>query len=192
MNRAVFLDRDGVLIADVDLLIRHEQLRLLAGVPASLRILKNAGFHLVVVSNQSVVARGLATERDVECVNAGLDRLICSAGGPAMNGFYFCPHHPNATLARYRVNCDCRKPRPGMLFRAAQELRLDLSASFMVGDRITDIIAGARAGCRTVLVETGKHRERPIEINEPLDLTISPDHVCEDLPTAAEWIVKLK
>lgn len=190
MRSAVFLDRDGVLVEDVDLLTRADQLRVLAGVPASLIALREAGFALVVVSNQPVVARGLVTEAEVEAIHAELGGLIRAAGGPALDGMYFCPHHPNSTLPEYRVDCDCRKPRPGMLLRAARELSLDLRTSFMVGDRLTDIIAGARAGCRTVLVQTGKHLDKPIETREPLDITIQPDHTCADLAAAVEWILK--
>jgi D-glycero-D-manno-heptose 1,7-bisphosphate phosphatase len=189
MSLAVFLDRDGVLVEDVDLLTRADQLRLLPGVPSALNVLRRAGFALVVVGNQPVVARGLVTEADIEAIHAELGKLIHAAGGPAMDRYYFCPHHPKATLPAYRADCDCRKPKPGMLLRAARELNLDLRTCFMVGDRITDIIAGVRAGCRTVLVQTGKHLEKPIETSEPLDTTIEPDHVCADLPVAVEWIL---
>ncbi len=190
MRRAVFLDRDGVLVEDVDLLTRADQLRLLPGVPSALNALQSAGFALVVVSNQPVVARGLATVQEVEAIHAELDGLIHAAGGPAMDRLYFCPHHPKGTLLAYRVDCDCRKPKPGLLLKAARELNLGLRASFMVGDRITDIIAGARAGCRTILVQTGKHLEKPIETSEPLDTTIEPDYVGADLPAAVEWVLK--
>jgi D-glycero-D-manno-heptose 1,7-bisphosphate phosphatase len=190
MNRAVILDRDGVLVEDVDLLTRGDQLCLLPGVPSALNTLRNAGFALVVVSNQPVVARGLVTEQEIEMIHAELDRLLLAAGGPAMDRYYFCPHHPKATLLAYRVDCDCRKPKPGLLQKAAGELNLDLRTSFIVGDRITDIIAGAKAGCHTVLVQTGKHLEKPIETSEPLDTTISPDHICADLPAAEEWILR--
>jgi D-glycero-D-manno-heptose 1,7-bisphosphate phosphatase len=190
MRRAVFLDRDGVLVEDVDLLTRADQLRLLPGVPSALNALQSAGFALVVVSNQPVVARGLATAQEVEAIHAELDGLIHAAGGPAMDRFYFCPHHPKGTLLAYQVDCDCRKPKPGLLLKAARELNLGLRASFMVGDRITDIIAGARAGCRTILVQTGKHLEKPIETSEPLDTTIEPDYVGADLAAAVEWLLK--
>lgn len=189
MRRAVFLDRDGVLVEDVDLLTRADQLHLLPGVPAALNALRNTGFVLVVVSNQPVVARGLVTEEEVATIHTELDGLMLAAGGPAMDRYYFCPHHPKGTLPVYRLDCDCRKPKPGLLWRAARELNLDLRTSFLVGDRITDIIAGARAGCRTVLVETGKHLAKPIETSEPLDTTIGPDQVCADLPAATEWIL---
>ena len=190
MTKAVFLDRDGVLIEDVHLLTRPEQLVIPAGVPAALAALGEAGFKLVVVSNQPVVARGLASESDVRAVHAHLELLLQGVGAPPLDGVYFCPHHPNATLASYRLACDCRKPKPGLLLRAATELKLDLRASFAVGDRITDIIAGARAGCCTVLVETGKHREKPIQTSEPLDPTIKPDHTCATLAAAVEWILR--
>jgi len=189
MRRAVFLDRDGVLIEDVHLLTRPEQVVIPLGVPAALRALSEAGFKLVVVSNQPVVARGLTSEPDVRAVHVHMESLLKGAGAPPLDRIYFCPHHPNATLPAYRVDCDCRKPKPGLFRRAAAELNLDLGASFAVGDRITDIIAGARAGCRTVLVQTGKHREKPIETSEPLDPSIQPDHINLDLGAAAEWIL---
>ena len=121
-----------------------------------------------------------------------MERLLEQAGGPHLDGFYFCPHHPNATLSEYQVDCDFRKPRPGLLSRAAREHNLILAASFMVGDRITDIIAGARAGCRTVLIQTGEHQAPPIETVEPLDELVQPDHVCADLRAAAEWILEAR
>src|SRR5258706_10633404 len=103
MHPAVFLDRDGVLIQDVHLLTRPEQIVLLPGVVAALRDLSAAGFYLFVVSNQPVVARGMATEADVESVHAELQRRLTTEGGPVLKRFYFCPHHPNATLPQYRV-----------------------------------------------------------------------------------------
>lgn len=189
MNRAVFLDRDGVIIEDVRLLTGPVQIRILGGVPQALRSLKEAGFNLIVISNQTVVARGLVTEQEVCAINAKMECLLEQAGGPHLDGFYFCPHHPNATLPAYRIACECRKPRPGLLLRAAREHNLNLGASFVVGDRITDIIAGSRAGCQTVLVQTGRHQEPPIETVEPLDESVQPDHVCADLKAAAEWIL---
>lgn len=186
---AIFLDRDGVLIEDVDLLTNPGDIRILWDVPQALNRLREAGFQLIVVSNQTVVARGLATEQDVHSINARIDLLLEQAGAPHLDGFYFCPHHPKATLPAYRVVCECRKPRPGLLLRAARDYCLNLGASFLVGDRITDIIAGARAGCRTVLVHTGKHQAPPIETVEPLDESVRPDYICADLKAASEWIL---
>jgi D-glycero-D-manno-heptose 1,7-bisphosphate phosphatase len=174
------------------LLRRADELRLLPQVPAALQLLSRGGFLLVVVSNQPIVARGIATEADVEAVHTDLQKMISAGGGPSIERFYFCPHHPNANLPAYRVNCECRKPKPGMLLQAARELKLDLGASFMIGDRITDIIAGAKAGCRTVLVHTGKHLDKPITTSEPIDPNIQPDWTCADLASAGEWILKTK
>ena len=188
-NRAVFLDRDGVIIEDVNLLTEYAKVKILTGVTQALESLHRNGFVLVVVSNQTVISRGLATEQDVINLNQEINLLIKQEGGPRLDAFYFCPHHPNATLPAYRINCDCRKPRPGLLLRAVQEHGLDLRASFLVGDRITDIIAGYRAGCRTILVQTGAHLAPLIESTEPIDFSIQPDHVCADLVEAAQWIL---
>ena len=190
MSNAVFLDRDGVLIEDVHLLTKVSDIRILDGVPWALKILQNDGFHLIVVSNQTVVSRGLATEQDVHSINAAIDQLLEQSGTPRIDSYYYCPHHPNATLQAYKIECDCRKPRPGLFLRAAHEYKLNLTTSFLVGDRITDIIAGAKAGCRTILIQTGKHQSPPIETVEPLDESVQPDYICADLKAAAEWILR--
>jgi D-glycero-D-manno-heptose 1,7-bisphosphate phosphatase len=189
MNRAVFLDRDGVLVEDVHLLQAADQLRLLPGVSAALLALDRAGLRLVVVTNQTVVARGLIGEGAVEAIHGELNRLLLAAGAPPIASFYYCPHHPRATLPAYRMECDCRKPRPGMLVRAARDHGLDLGASFMVGDRPTDIMAGALAGCRTVLVQSGRHADPLIEMPDGMEVTVEPDGTCADLEAAARWIL---
>jgi D-glycero-D-manno-heptose 1,7-bisphosphate phosphatase len=192
LSRAVFLDRDGVIIEDVDWLTHPGQIHVLPGVPQALRRLAQTGFRLIVATNQPIIARGFATEAQLEALHAAMAAQLTAAGAPPLDLFYFCPHHPNATLPAYRVLCDCRKPRPGLLLRAARDFRLDLPASFMIGDRPTDIAAGAAAGCRTVLVQTGKHLLPPIQTAEPLDPGLKPDWTCADLPAAAEWIVNRK
>lgn len=189
MKAAVFLDRDGVLIEDVDLLVRPEEVRVMAGAAEALCALTRAGYQLIVVSNQTVVARGLSTEQEVEAVNRYVADRLEQAGGPRLKFFYFCPHHPKATLPDYRIACSCRKPRPGMLVTAAADHGIDLSSSFMIGDRITDMVAGKSANCRTVLVQTGRHWCAPIETLEPLDASEAPDFVCFDLASAAKWIL---
>jgi D-glycero-D-manno-heptose 1,7-bisphosphate phosphatase len=189
LRKAVFLDRDGVLVDDQGFLVRAEQIRLLEGVPAALRRLKAAGMFLAVVSNQAAVALGLISEKEL----AGLNRLILEqiehSGGPRLDAVYYCPHHPEATLAEYRVACACRKPRPGMLVEAAAQHGLQLAASFLVGDRMTDVLAGRAAGCRTVLVTCGRHDAPPIVALDPLDPACRPDHICSNLEAAAEWIL---
>lgn len=189
MRRAAFLDRDGVLVEDVDLLVRLEQVRVLPGVARAIANLREAGWAIVVVTNQTVVARGLVSERDVDAVNADIARRLTDEdSGAIIDKFYVCPHHPKATLAEYRVECDCRKPRAGMLLRAAEELGIDLSASVLVGDRSSDIAAGRCAGCRTILVETGMHDRPPIESPDAA-VAVKPDATCRDLVHAVDHVL---
>ncbi len=187
---AVFLDRDGVLVEDVDLLTKPSQIRLFERAPSAIKHLKRAGFKVIVVSNQTIVARGLATEEDVGRIHDRIQQLLSEANGSHIDAFYFCPHHPNATLPAYQIECNCRKPRPGMLIQAAREHAIDLRKSYMIGDRITDIIAGMRAGCKTILAQTGAHLQEPIETIERIDLSVQPDFVCQDLAEAVDRILE--
>jgi D,D-heptose 1,7-bisphosphate phosphatase len=183
---AVFLDRDGVIIRDVDGLERADQIEILPGVCKAIARMKDAGFLVIVVSNQTVVARGRLTEREVVLLEDEIERLL-EEGGAIIDGFFFCPHHPNADVDDYKTNCDCRKPRPGLLLKAAREMKLDLHASIMVGDRLSDIAAGARAGCKTILVKTGKHVSIPIESPDSF-IDVKPDLVVSDLKEAARFM----
>jgi D-glycero-D-manno-heptose 1,7-bisphosphate phosphatase len=185
----VFLDRDGVLIEDVHLLVEASRIRILPTVVEALDRLHRAGLVLVVVSNQPVVARGLIDAAGVEALQGEVERRLAEAGAPKLDGFYYCPHHPNATVLDYRRDCECRKPRPGMLLRAAAEHGIDLAASFMVGDRPTDVAAGRAAGARTVQVLSGEHAAPLIVTAERLDSNLRPDHRCKTLADAADWIL---
>lgn len=184
----VFLDRDGVLVEDIGLLTRASDIRVLPGVVEALTMLRAAGHALVVVSNQTVVARGLLDEAQVEALHDEIERALADAGAPALDGFYFCPHHPHADVAAYRCDCDCRKPSPGLIARACDERGLDAKTAVMVGDRPSDVLAGMRAGCKTVWVETGRHVDAPI-VGAHED--VQPDHRCADLLAAARWIVEV-
>lgn len=187
---AVFLDRDGVLIRDVHDLVSPGQVELLAGTAAAIAQLRDAGLAVVVVSNQPIVARGLATEADVKRVNTHVAELIRASSGAEIDRFFYCPHHPRATLMAYRRDCACRKPQPGMLLEAAAELGIDLRSSALVGDRLSDIAAGRAAGCRAILVETGMHAAPPIESNAHPDVPPRPDAVCADLTAATAVILR--
>jgi len=191
MTSVIFLDRDGVLIEDVHLLSTPESIRVRDDVPQALVKLRDAGFRLMVVSNQTVVARGILTEPEMKLLHRQVEEALQDKSAPTLDGFYYCPHHPRATVQDYRVDCNCRKPRPGLLLRAATEQDIDLAGSFMIGDRMTDIIAGASTGCRTVLVETGQHLAPPIETSDPIDNSILPDHTCANLADAARWILEV-
>ncbi|MBI4509587.1 MAG: HAD family hydrolase [Deltaproteobacteria bacterium] len=189
-GKAVFLDRDGVLVEDVGLLARPEDIRVLAGAAEALAKLRQAGYLLVVISNQASVARGILSEAAACELHEHVQWELRACGAPHLDGFYFCPHHPHANLPEYRRACDCRKPRPGLILRASTERDVDPSTSFMVGDRLTDVWAGARAGCRTVLVETGKHAEPLIVTSDPPDEAVAPQRTCRDLGEAARWILE--
>lgn len=191
-RRAVFLDRDGVILEDRGLLVDAGDIRIYEGVPDALAHLHHAGFALVVVSNQAVVARGLLSETAMLDLQAELEARLRARGAPAFDGFYYCPHHPSATLLEYRTDCACRKPRPGLLLKAAEDLDLDLEASYMVGDRPTDLQAGHRAGCRGIWVQSGRHADGPIETAEALDPGIVPACVCTSLAEAAAWILEAR
>jgi histidinol-phosphate phosphatase family protein len=155
---AVFLDKDGTLVEDVPYNVDPEQIRLAPGAAEGLAALHEAGYALVVVSNQSGVARGRFAEAALPGVERSLRRLLAAFGVP-LAGFYYCPHHPEGTVSAYAVRCVCRKPAPGMLHRAASELGIDLARSWMVGDILDDVEAGRAAGCRTILIDNGNETE---------------------------------
>jgi len=151
---AVFLDRDGTMVQEVDYLREISQLRLLRGTAAAIRRLNEAGFAVVLATNQSGIARGLLTESELQTIHDELKRRLALQGA-RLDAIYHCPHHPEAAVAAYRKRCRCRKPAPGLLLQAARDLDLDLRRSYAVGDSARDVEAGARAGCRTILVRTG-------------------------------------
>lgn len=195
-RRAVFLDRDGVLIRDVDHLTAASQIEILPGVPAALRRLRDAAWTIVVVTNQSVVARGLVTEAELRRIHRVLEAQLRGCGA-SLDAVYYCPHHPEGAVARYRVICDCRKPEPGLLLRAAADLGIDLVASVMVGDTASDIEAGRRAGCRTILIRGAGVRAGGPGGDNTGDNTdnrmdrrgrVAPDHLASNLQEAADWI----
>jgi D-glycero-D-manno-heptose 1,7-bisphosphate phosphatase len=151
---AVFLDRDNTLILNEGDLGDPEAVRLADGVPAGLKSLREAGYSLVVVTNQAGVARGRFTEDEVDSVHQRIATLVDAQARTAglIDRFYYCPYHPDATVAEYRRDHPWRKPHPGMILQAARDMGIDLSRSWMIGDQERDIVAGHAAGCRTVLV----------------------------------------
>ena len=179
--RAVFLDKDGTLVENVPYNVDPTRIRLAPGAADALRTLASAGYLIVVVSNQSGVARGLFDVSRLAEVERTLDDLL-SREGISLDGFYFCPHLPGGSVAPYAIACECRKPAPGMLFRAAEELGIDLDRSWMVGDILDDVEAGRAAGCRTVFVDVGNETEW---VRSPARV---PDHVALDLAVAVEAI----
>jgi D-glycero-D-manno-heptose 1,7-bisphosphate phosphatase len=156
MNKAAFIDRDGVINEDREYVHTAAEFYLIAGAVEALRTLRAAGFLLVVITNQSGIARGMfAEEKYLEL--EGHMRKCLAAAGVALDSVKYCPHLPDAPVERYRCDCDCRKPRPGMIFAAARELDINLAASILIGDRRADVEAGRAAGvARCFLVRSGK------------------------------------
>ncbi|TFW33612.1 D-glycero-alpha-D-manno-heptose-1,7-bisphosphate 7-phosphatase [Massilia horti] len=156
--KAIFLDKDGTLVENIPHNVEPRRIMLTTGAGAALRLLAKLDFRFFVVTNQSGIAYGYFGEDAMPPVSYRLGDLLFREG-LFFEHFYYCPHHPDGTVARYAVQCHCRKPRPGMLLKAAQDYEIDLSASWMIGDILHDIEAGNRAGCRTVLIDNGNETE---------------------------------
>jgi len=155
MNKVVFLDRDGVITEDPPHYAhRVDQVRIISGSGEAIRLLNERGYLVIVVSNQSGVAKGYYQERDVGLFNNEMKRQL-SLEGAHINALYYCPHHSEGIVKEYCKSCTCRKPQPGMLIRAAEEHQINLKESFMVGDKFSDIVAGNSVNCRTIFVLTG-------------------------------------
>ena len=178
----VFLDRDGVINEEVDMLYRMDQLRLVPGVSQAIGRLNSAGLPVVVVTNQPVVARGLCTEEELQGIHKELERRL-NTEGAYLDAIYFCPHHEEADLLDYRKACPDRNPGTGMIQRATEEFNCELGECFVVGDRTADIQMGKDAGCHTILVETGYG-------GNDGKYPAVPDVVCKDLPEAVSWILE--
>jgi D-glycero-D-manno-heptose 1,7-bisphosphate phosphatase len=163
---AVFIDRDGTLVEARHYPSRPEDLVLYAGISDELRALQSHGFKLVLVTNQSGIAHGYFTEEDLARMHSHLLAEL-HLQGVRIDGIYFCPHHVDGVVTDLAVDCDCRKPEPGMLLRAARELDIDLRDSWFVGDILDDVEAGNRAGCRTVLVDLGTESPPRSKVRRP-------------------------
>ena len=146
VTSAVFLDRDGVINVDHGYVSTWEQFEFLPGVPEALRELQDAGYLLIVVSNQSGIGRGYYSEADVASLNQAIAQHLESTVGVTLSGFYHCPHHPTEAEGEFRRQCDCRKPAPGMIRRAVLDHGIDVKTSLLVGDKDSDIEAGRAAG----------------------------------------------
>jgi len=184
MKRAVFLDRDGTLIEESGYLDRLDRLVFFPYTVDAVRALNRAGFAVVVVTNQAGIARGIVRESFVSEAHAAISERL-AGGGARIDAYYYCPHYRTGVVAQYVTACDCRKPRPGMLRRAAQDRGLDLSRSFAVGDRWHDIEAGQASGARGVLVRTGWGRAEEAAPKAG----VVPAAVVDTLADAVAWIL---
>ena len=185
-ERAVFLDRDNTIIANDGYLGDPSKVKLLPGAAAALASLRRLDFRIIVVSNQSGVARGMFDEAAVEAVNAEMVRQLRQQAGAHVDASYYCPFHPEAVIPEYRMDHDWRKPKPGMLKAAAEAFGLDLSRCWMIGDMARDIAAGAAVGCRTILLTDPETPPQPQESSP----AVTPNFVVRTLPDAARIIVR--
>ena len=181
----VFLDRDGTLIEEVGYLSHLDRIVLYPWSIESVKLLNRAGFKVVVVTNQAGVARGLFDEDFIDEAHRFLDQKF-SDGGATIDKFYYCPHHPEASVEAYRSECDCRKPKAGMLWKAAQELELELSHSFVIGDRLSDLRLGQAVGARSLLVRTGYGETTARELTDDVEVA----YTAPELMTAVAWILR--
>jgi D-glycero-D-manno-heptose 1,7-bisphosphate phosphatase len=181
---AIFLDKDGTLIEDVPYNVDPALLTLTWQAGPALQLLQQLGYAIFVISNQSGVAKGLFTEAALDPMQQRLNELLAQYG-VTLNGFYYCPHHPDGAVERYAIPCTCRKPMPGMLLRAASEHGIELTHSWMIGDILNDVEAGCRAGCRTVLIDNGNETEWE---RSPQRM---PDLMAPDLYAAATMIASM-
>ena len=185
MNKAVFLDRDGVITKEPPYYAHKiDQLELISKSAEAIRLLNESGFKVIVVSNQAGVAREYYQEKDIKIYNNEMKRQL-EEKGAHIDAIYYCPHHPGATIKEYRIDCDCRKPKPGMLKRAEKDLNLNLKLSFLIGDKMSDIEAGYRAGCKTILVLTGQGNDELKKISE---MDTKPNYISKDLHMAIQII----
>jgi D-glycero-D-manno-heptose 1,7-bisphosphate phosphatase len=183
---AAFIDRDGTLTEEVGYVNHPSRLKLLPRSAEAVRRLNDAGIAAVVATNQAGIARGYFSEDVMNAANQALVEQLKQAG-VHLDGIYVCPHHPSEGTPPFRADCDCRKPNPGLLLRAATDLDLDLAASVVVGDKASDLAMARAVGARSILVLTGyglgewEYRRA--------HFPVTPDHVATDLLDAVEWII---
>ncbi len=185
MQPAVFLDRDGTMIHEVGYLSRREDLRWFSWTIDAIRLLNRAGFAVCVTTNQGGIGLGFYEEQFVLDLHKEMSATVADAGG-RIDGWYYCPHYPTAVIERLRMDCDCRKPKAGMIRQAASELPLDLSRSYVVGDKFADVGLAKAVGAKGVLVKTG-HGESELQrhVGAPTDAS----HVAPTLLEAVNWIL---
>jgi len=184
-RKAVFLDRDGTMIEDIGYLSREDQVEFFPWTVDAIRALARTGFEVVVVTNQSAIARGLTTEATVEAIHAAMARVL-EGGGARVAAYYYCPHHPDGIVEPYARACDCRKPGRGLIDRAARDLNLDPARSFVVGDKWSDVRLGRAVGAKAILVRSGNGAA---EEGKP-HADVAADVVVDNLAGAASWILK--
>jgi D-glycero-D-manno-heptose 1,7-bisphosphate phosphatase len=183
MNRAIFIDKDGTLLTDVPYNVDPEKVSFSPLCMEGLRDLQSEGFMLIIITNQSGIARGYFDVAAFHRLRSHVDTLLREQG-IKIHDWFFCPHYPEGKITAYAIDCDCRKPKPGLIKRAARKFNIDLTKSWIIGDILHDIEAGNRAGCRTILINNGNETEW----NHTADR--KPTHVVSNINEAAEFILQ--
>jgi D,D-heptose 1,7-bisphosphate phosphatase len=183
MRKAVFIDRDGTLIKDIPYNANPALISLENYAAEMLQEFKKENFLLIVISNQSGVARGFFSEADVNKMNKALQQIL-SVYNVQLDAFYYCPHLTEGSIKEYAIDCDCRKPKPGLIYKAAKDLNIDLKKSWMIGDILNDVEAGNAAGCKTILITNGNETEWILNAQR------MPDYEAKDLKHAAQIVLK--
>ena len=188
-NTAVFLDRDGTINEEVGYLDSIDKLKLFANTAEAIKMINESGMKAVVITNQSGIARGYFSEEFVKKVHKRIQKIL-KAKGAFIDAFYYCPHHPTEGIGAYQQSCACRKPEAGLLIAAAQDLNIDLTRSYVVGDMVKDIQVASRVGAKGILVKTGYGLNTVEKDMTPGSPEISqPDYIAEDILDAVRWII---
>jgi D-glycero-D-manno-heptose 1,7-bisphosphate phosphatase len=187
VNKAAFIDRDGNLIHEVGYINSLERIKFYSRSIKAVKFLKDNGYKIIVVTNQSGVARGYIKESFVKNAHKKINAML-GKYGLKIDGFYYCPHHPKkAVIKKYLKDCSCRKPKTGMIERAVKKFNIDLKQSFTIGDKLTDVHLGKNAGTKTALVLTGYGKKEKELIKTVYDRT---DITAKDFYQAARMLVK--
>lgn len=187
MNKAIFLDRDGTIIEEKGYICSLGQSEIFPFTAEAVRLMNENFFKVIGITNQSAIARGICTREQVETIHQEVIHTLAKQGAK-IDGFYYCPYHEQGVIPGYRKKSDWRKPAPGMILQAAADFNIDLSQSYMMGDDLIDIETGKNAGCRTVLVLTGKGRQTRERL---AGLNIQPDLITENILTAIKKLLPL-
>jgi len=185
MNKAIFLDRDGTINYEKNYLGNIDGLRLFPNCAKAIKKANNALFKIVVISNQAGIARGYFTEKETEKINNEIIKRL-KRNNAKIDGFYYCPHHYEKGIGKYKIKCSCRKPGIGLVLQAQKDFNINLEKSYFIGDRLTDILAGINAGCKTILVLTGYGKNELNLINE----NSKPDYIVKNLYEGINLVIK--
>lgn len=181
MKKAIFIDRDGTLIHEVGYLKMLEDLKFTPKAMDALRIFHQLGFLNIVITNQSAVARGLLSPKELKRIHTKL-KTLAKDEEATIDDVFYCPHLPEGRMAPFNIECDCRKPKPGLILQAAKKHRIDLKQSYMVGDKASDLELAANAGVKAVLVLTGYGKETQAQLNAPIDVYANLFEFAKSLP----------